>query len=81
MGSTGRESNLVYVCICHGITDRQIRRAVDQGARTLSEVRKQLPVAACCGRCGPAARELIRNHADEARQDCEAAYCAAAFAR
>jgi len=71
----------MYVCICHGITDRQIRRAVDQGARTLSEVRKHLPVAACCGRCAASARELIRSHADEADQGCAAACCAdAAFA-
>jgi bacterioferritin-associated ferredoxin len=56
----------MYICLCHGITDRQIRRAVEQGASSLGEVQLQLPVGGCCGRCEPAARELIREHAEQA---------------
>jgi bacterioferritin-associated ferredoxin len=52
----------MYVCICHGITDRQIRRAVDEGARSLTEVQMELPVGGCCGRCVDTAREIIRDH-------------------
>jgi bacterioferritin-associated ferredoxin len=52
----------MYICLCHGITDRQIRRAVEQGASSLGEVQMQLPVGGCCGRCEPAARELIEEH-------------------
>jgi len=55
----------MYVCICLGITDRQICRAVDQGARTLGEVQMQLPVGGCCGRCVDTARSLIRDHAHQ----------------
>ena len=51
----------MYVCVCHGITDRQIRRAVEQGAHTLGEVQMNLPVGACCGRCEDCAREVIRD--------------------
>jgi bacterioferritin-associated ferredoxin len=51
----------MYVCICHGITDRQIRRAVEQGARTLGDVQMKLPVGGCCGRCEDCAREVIRD--------------------
>jgi bacterioferritin-associated ferredoxin len=51
----------MYVCVCHGITDRQIRRAVEQGARTLGDVQMKLPVGACCGRCQDCAREVIRD--------------------
>jgi bacterioferritin-associated ferredoxin len=65
----------MYVCVCQGITDRQIRRAVDQGARTLQDVQQKLPVAACCGRCGPAARELIRHHAASREDLAEAELC------
>jgi bacterioferritin-associated ferredoxin len=54
----------MYVCVCHGITDRQIRRAVDDGARCLSEVQAQLPVGGCCGRCVDSACEVIREHAE-----------------
>jgi bacterioferritin-associated ferredoxin len=51
----------MYVCICRGITDSQIRRAVDQGVASLSQLRRELSVAACCGRCAPMAREIIRE--------------------
>lgn len=49
----------MYICICHQITDREIRRAVEQGANTLGKVQLQLPVGGCCGRCIDSARALI----------------------
>ena len=52
----------MYVCVCHGITDRQIRRAVDEGAGSLGEVQMQLPIGGCCGRCVDAAEDVIREH-------------------
>jgi bacterioferritin-associated ferredoxin len=52
----------MYVCICHGITERQIHRAVEQGARTLGDVQMKLPVGGCCGRCEDCAREVIRDY-------------------
>ena len=57
----GRTEFTMYVCVCHGITERQIIRAVEQGARTLGEVQMQLPVGGCCGRCEDCAREVIRD--------------------
>ena len=51
----------MYVCICRGVTDSQIRRAVDQGVSSLSQLRRELAVAACCGRCAPMAREILRE--------------------
>jgi len=54
----------MYVCICHQITDREIRRAVEQGASTLGEVQLQLPVGGCCGRCVDSARTLIAEQRD-----------------
>jgi len=64
----------MYICLCHGITDRQIRRAVEQGASSLGDVQMQLPVGGCCGRCEPAASELIREHAKQALQTEDAAF-------
>ena len=52
----------MYVCICHGITDRQIRDTVDRGAASLSDVQMQVPVGGCCGRCLPAAAEVVEQH-------------------
>ena len=54
----------MYICICHQITDRQIRRAVEQGAGSLGELQLQLPVGGCCGRCVDSAQALIAEHLD-----------------
>lgn len=52
----------MYVCICKGITDHQIRQAVDEGASSFQQVRNTLGVASKCGSC----EELARSIVDEA---------------
>ena len=49
----------MYVCLCNGITDRQIRQAVEEGASSMRELRQQLGVCGNCGRCGPEARDIL----------------------
>jgi bacterioferritin-associated ferredoxin len=56
----------MYVCVCHAISDRQIRDAVERGAESLSEVQCYLPVASCCGRCEDTAREIIDSYIESA---------------
>ncbi len=51
----------MYVCICKGITDSQIRAAVQDGASSLREVNSTLGVASQCGKCGIMAREIVRE--------------------
>jgi len=55
----------MYVCICHGITDGQIRDTLNRGATSLGEVQQQVPVGGCCGRCLPMAQELVDEHVSE----------------
>jgi len=52
----------MYVCLCNGISDRQIREVVDRGADSLHAVQAHLPVANCCGQCEDCAREIIDDH-------------------
>ncbi|MGB6452264.1 MAG: (2Fe-2S)-binding protein [Steroidobacteraceae bacterium] len=52
----------MYVCICHAVTDRDIREAVDQGARSLCDVQSCLPVGGCCGRCRDAAKDVVDEY-------------------
>jgi bacterioferritin-associated ferredoxin len=52
----------MYVCVCHAVSDRQIRECVDQGARSLFEVQCQLPVGSCCGRCQDTASQVVSEH-------------------
>ncbi len=51
----------MYVCLCKGITDTQIRAAVEDGASSLREVRTTLGVASQCGKCGILTREIVRE--------------------
>ncbi len=51
----------MYVCICQGITDSQIRQAAREGARTLGDLRRELGVGSECGRCAGCARDCLKN--------------------
>ena len=55
----------MYVCLCKGVTDTQIRAAAADGACSLRDVRERLGVASQCGKCVPHAAEILR----EARLD------------
>ena len=49
----------VYVCVCKGITDHQIKAAVTEGATSVGRLRKHLGVASQCGKCACLTREII----------------------
>jgi bacterioferritin-associated ferredoxin len=55
----------MIVCVCHNVSDRAIRAAMDAGATSLSEIRAQLNVGACCGKCIPSAKALVSEHHEE----------------
>lgn len=55
----------MYVCICKGITDHQIKDAVFGGASSLRDVRKQLGATSQCGKCGVMTKQII----DDTLQD------------
>ena len=55
----------MYVCLCKGITDTQIRAAIEDGASSLREVNSVLGVASQCGKCGLMAREIVREFLDD----------------
>lgn len=41
----------MYICICHGITDRQIRTAIAAGAADVQTLRAELGCGSTCGSC------------------------------
>jgi bacterioferritin-associated ferredoxin len=49
----------MYICLCKGITDNQIREAVEKGATRFRQVRQELGLASQCGKCGILAREVF----------------------
>ena len=56
---SGFERTAMYVCVCHAVTDRDIREEVERGASSLFDVQCRLPVGSCCGRCEETARQVI----------------------
>jgi len=49
----------MYVCVCNAVTDRQIRKARDNGATSIEDLSRELKVATCCGRCSDCARKIL----------------------
>ena len=53
----------MFVCICNGVTDKQIRQAVATGANDLETLQSRLSVANNCGECACMAQQLIDEEA------------------
>lgn len=47
----------MIVCVCHRVSDRDIHRAVHDGALSFEDVQADLGVATACGSCLDCARE------------------------
>jgi bacterioferritin-associated ferredoxin len=51
----------MYVCVCNAVTDRTIRKAVDEGVRTLADLQRRTGCAGSCGSCAELAEEVLRE--------------------
>lgn len=51
----------MYVCLCRGITDSQIRQAVEEGASSVREVNSLLGTATQCGKCAMTTRQIVNE--------------------
>ncbi|MEM6709824.1 MAG: (2Fe-2S)-binding protein [Pseudomonadota bacterium] len=51
----------MYVCLCTGITEDDVRRCVAEGAQTLADLSEKLGVATGCGTCAEHALTLIQS--------------------
>ena len=58
----------MYICICNGITDRQIREAVKDGAHSLGCLQSRLGVATQCGKCAHTAGACMREESRVSRE-------------
>lgn len=41
----------MYVCLCHGVTERKIREAARNGVASFEALQAATGVATCCGAC------------------------------
>ena len=49
----------MYVCLCRGITDSQIRKAVQAGKTEFRQLKQSLDVGTQCGKCVRMTMEII----------------------
>ena len=54
----------MYICLCHNVTDNDIRNCVEDGARSMRDLRRELGVASQCGKCACSAREILEECKD-----------------
>ena len=55
----------MYVCICNGVTERDIRQAAEAGCRSLPELTMRTGCGATCGSCLEAAAALLEQARSE----------------
>ena len=51
----------MYVCLCHGISESRLQKAIIEGARSFEQLQSCTGVATCCGACEPCAREMLAH--------------------
>lgn len=51
----------MYVCICNGVTQRDIREAADAGCRSVAELTMRTGAGANCGSCIDMAAEVLEQ--------------------
>lgn len=51
----------MYVCVCNAVTEHDIDGAIAAGCCSLRQLREELGVGACCGRCATCAREKLKD--------------------
>jgi bacterioferritin-associated ferredoxin len=58
----GRSTTRMYVCLCLGVSDRDVRRAVEGGACTAAEVSACTGAGTKCGSCRSTVAALVAAH-------------------
>lgn len=52
----------MIVCLCEGISDKEVRRCIVAGACSLRQIRKACGAGSGCGLCRPFLRQMIEIH-------------------
>ena len=59
MAAIQLSSTAMYVCICNGVTDRQVREAAEAGCDSVSELTMRTGLGSTCGSCLPLAEAIM----------------------
>ncbi|EKA7393875.1 TPA: (2Fe-2S)-binding protein [Vibrio parahaemolyticus] len=60
----------MYVCLCHGVSDKKIRKLViDEGVTDIRGIKRCTALGSQCGKCIKQAKEILEEtHYTELRQ-------------
>lgn len=51
----------MIVCVCHHVSDRQIVKAIDDGATSMKALGDELGVGRACGKCTKQCKALLQD--------------------
>jgi len=61
----------VYVCLCKAASDKDVKAAITDGARTVDEVGEACGAGTGCGACRPMIHEMLEcGHESDRCADC-----------
>ncbi|MBS4046816.1 MAG: (2Fe-2S)-binding protein [Alphaproteobacteria bacterium] len=52
----------MYICLCHGFTDGDVRGAISNGCKSVAAVYRHLADRPQCGKCVPDVRCMLHEH-------------------
>jgi bacterioferritin-associated ferredoxin len=55
----------MYICLCNGITDRDIHRAAAAGDGSVAQIYRGLGCTPQCGKCVPVVRQMVAERAGQ----------------
>ena len=58
----------MYVCLCNGLTDRDVRNTADDGC-SVAMVYRALGCEPQCGKCVPYVRQMVREARSAAQME------------
>jgi bacterioferritin-associated ferredoxin len=59
----------MYVCICHGVTEKDIQKAAKRGANNIHDLKSMTGCGTGCGSCVELAAEVLQAHHSQATPD------------
>lgn len=65
---TAKEFLSMYVCMCHGVTDSEVKKLVAEGKKTLAELYKSCRAGSDCGTCVCELKKLLKQQKEELLQ-------------
>jgi bacterioferritin-associated ferredoxin len=63
-----QEQQIVIVCLCYGVSDRQICQLAEEGACTVDQVTARCGAGGDCGSCRETIAELVADATEAANQ-------------